>query len=88
MTRAPDGQGHQRVALYIDKLRRENGSLPGKLVANGEVRIDWRHLTKVLDYTSESSLASGRAGQLLLDSGLLHNMSRDKIALRVASANA
>jgi integrase len=70
VTRAPDGQVHQRVALYIDRLRRENGSLPGKLVANGEVRIDWRHLTKVLDYTSESSLASGRAGQLLLDSGL------------------
>ena len=70
VARAPDGQVHQRVALYIDKVRAQNGSLPGKFGADGGLRIDWRHMTKVLDYTSESSLASGGAGQLLLDSGL------------------
>lgn len=68
--RAPNGQVLQRARRHIDQLHRDDGSLPGRHGADGFLRIDWRHLTKVLDYTSETSLRDGSAGKLLLDSGL------------------
>jgi integrase len=64
------GENDQKMAAYIDRLRRENGSLPGKFEPDGGLRIDWCHIGKLLDCAFDGRPPHSRAAQLLLTSGL------------------
>ena len=64
------GENDQKMAVYIDRLRRENGSLPGKFEPDGRLRIDWCHIGKLLDCAFDGRPPDSRAAQLLLTSGL------------------
>lgn len=55
-----EGSSYRRVdanlAAYLERLRRDGGSLPGIRAADGTTRPDWGHLARILHYSGGAGL--------------------------------
>ena len=68
--RPTKGDVEQRMRVYLDGLRETDGSLPGKVSADGTVHIDGRHVGMILEFSFTPNTFKSPAGKLLLTSGL------------------
>jgi hypothetical protein len=64
------GDIEQRMAAYLDRLRRTGGSLPGRADEDGTVRVDWNHVAKILACSPFGDDDARPAARMLLESGI------------------
>lgn len=62
------GDLQPKVRAYLDQLRQQGGSLPGRRLANGELVIRWTHIAVALD--CGDSIRNTGTGRLITESGL------------------
>ncbi|MCX5203922.1 hypothetical protein OG897_21005 [Streptomyces sp. NBC_00237] len=66
--RPPRGDVHRRMSAYLDGLRRHGGMLPGKLTDDGTLRIDWRHIGRIV--SCSDAIQHSVSGRMATESGI------------------